>query len=122
MRHVVPWLAGWLAFFWLWLLLAGDWNRIAWIGAASCATVAATLGELARTRAAIDLRLPWRALAASWTALPRVLPDFAIVMLALLRRTHGRTHTRKTDVRGSRAVTNYAANLSPNAYVIAIDD
>ncbi|MDE3191960.1 MAG: hypothetical protein KGL94_14210 [Acidobacteriota bacterium] len=122
MRHVLPWLAGWLAFFWLWLLLAGDWNRIEWIGAASCATVAASLGELARTRAAVELRVPWRALAASRGALPRVLPDFAIVMWALVRPPRGRTHTRKTDVRGSRAWTNYAANLSPNAFVIDIDD
>lgn len=119
---MLPWLAGWLAFFWLWLLLAGDWNRIEWIGAGSCAAVAATLGEIARTRAGVSIGIPWPAIAASWNALPRVFVDFAIVMWALPRRPAGRTHTRKTDVRGSRAWTSYAANFSPNAYVIDIDD
>jgi len=121
-KHVLPWLAGWLAFFWLWQLLAGEWNRREWIAGAAAATVAATLGETARRVGGTRVRVPWSAVAASGNALPQVFVDFVIVMWALVRRKGGRVHTRKTDVHGSRAWINYAANFSPNAYVIDIDD
>jgi hypothetical protein len=127
-KHVLAWLVAWAALFWLWLLLAGDWNRIEWIGAASCATVAATIGEIARTRTGWEPRFPPAAVAASWNVVPQIFVDFGIVMWVLLRSVarrevvRGRVHTRKTDPRGSRAWTNYAAQFSPNAFVIDIDD
>ena len=40
MKHVLSWLAGWLAFFWLWQLLSGEWNHVEWIAGASAATLA----------------------------------------------------------------------------------
>ncbi|MEN3341080.1 MAG: hypothetical protein V7644_484, partial [Actinomycetota bacterium] len=67
MRHLIPWLATWLTLFWLWLLLAGEWNRQEWIAAASAAAVAATIGEVARTRAGVGVRVPARWLARAWT-------------------------------------------------------
>lgn len=115
MKHVLPWLAGWLALFWLWQLLAGEWNREEWIAGAAAATAAAAAGRFA-------LRVPWRAVAASGSVLPQVFVDFAVVMWALARRRGGRVHTRATDVRDSRVWINYAAQFSPNAYVIDIDD
>ena len=121
-RHALPWLLAWLALFWLWMLLVGEWNRQEWIAAAAAATVAATVGEIARTNARLLPRPAWRAVAASWTAFPQILADFAIVMWALPRRPVGTTHTRRTDPRGSRAWTSYAANFSPNAFVIDMDD
>jgi hypothetical protein len=121
-RHVLTWLAGWIAFFWLWQLLTGEWNHQEWVAGASAATVAATLGELARTLGDTRVRVPWRAVAASGNALPRVFVDFGIIMWALARRRGGRVHTRRTDVRDSGAWINYAAQFSPNAYVIDIDD
>jgi hypothetical protein len=45
------WTAWWLALFWLWLLLTGDWNRIELIGAACGAALAATIAELLRAAA-----------------------------------------------------------------------
>jgi hypothetical protein len=121
-KHALPWLAGWLAFFWLWQLLAGEWNHQEWIAGAAGATVAATLSEVARTVGGTKVRVPWRAVAASGNALPQVFVDFAIVMWALARRKGGRVHTRATNARDSRAWINYAANFSPNAFVIDIDD
>jgi hypothetical protein len=121
-RHALSWVVGWIALFWLWMLLVGEWNHQEWIAAASAATVAATVGEIARTSARTLPRPPWRAIAASWSALPQVFVDFAIVMWALPRRQAGRTYTRATDPRGSRAWTSYAANFSPNAYVVDMDD
>lgn len=122
MRHVLYWLLGWVAFFWLWQLLTGEWNHQEWIAGASAATVAATVGEIARSLSGVSLSVPPRALAATPPALLQILVDFAIVMWAIPRRTRGRVHTRKTDVRDSRVWTAYAANFSPNAYVIDIDD
>lgn len=121
-KHVLPWLAGWFALFWVWQLMSGEWNRREWVAGAAAAALAATAGELARARAQVSMRPPWRAIAASWSVIPQVFVDFAIVMWALVRRRPGRTHTRRVDTRGSRAWTSYAANLSPNAYVIDMDD
>ena len=122
MKHVLPWLAGWLAFFWLWQLLSGEWNHQEWIAGASAATVAATIGEVARRLGRARLGLPMRSLSATPGALVQVFVDFGIVMWALPRRSRGRVHTRKTDVRDSLVWTSYSANFSPNAYVIDIDD
>ena len=51
MKHVRAWALAWVVLWWLWVLLAGEWNRAEWIAAAGAATIAATLGEIARTRA-----------------------------------------------------------------------
>jgi multisubunit Na+/H+ antiporter MnhE subunit len=121
-KHVLPWLAGWLALFLLWQLLAGEWNRREWIAGAAAAALAAAGGELARSLSGIRLGAPARALLAVPRALVQVFADFSLVMWALPRRSRGRVHTRRTDVRGSRSWTAYVANLSPNAFVIDVDD
>jgi len=123
-KHVLPWLAGWLALFCLWQLLAGEWNHQEWVAGASAATLGAAILAVARGVSDIDHRIPWRAVAASWSALPQVFVDFAIVMWALARRKRGTTYTRMRvrDTGGGRAWVNYAANFSPNAYVVEIDD
>jgi multisubunit Na+/H+ antiporter MnhE subunit len=133
-RHAVAWAAWWLALFWLWLLLAGDWNRIEWIAAACAATVAATVGELARASAGVRARVPLRWVARAWTVPAMVVVDFGILLLAL-----GASLLRREVVRGSfrwrpfpgtarearspgvRAWATLAATYSPNAYVIDID-
>lgn len=114
-KDVLPWLAGWLALFWLWQILSGEWDVTEWVAGAAAATIATAVGRTA-------IRVPWRAVAASGNALPQVFVDFAIVMWALVQRRRGRVHTRRTDVHGSCAWINYAANFSPNAFVIDIDD
>jgi hypothetical protein len=130
------WCLWWFAFFWLWLLLTGDWNRIELIGAACGAAVAATLAELVRAAARQSLRLPLGWLWATALVLPIVLADFGIVMWALLRSlrerrvVRGAFITRPFDAgprttpagRAHRAWTVLVAGFSPNAYVIDIDD
>jgi multisubunit Na+/H+ antiporter MnhE subunit len=129
-KHVLPWLATWLALFWLWLLLAGDWNRIEVIAAACAAAVAATIGEIARSRAGVTPRIPLRWIARAWTVPHQVVIDFGIVTAALLRSV-----AKRKVVRGEfhahsfptgeglavRAWAAWAANFSPNAYVVEID-
>jgi hypothetical protein len=121
LTRLVAWTAWWLALFWLWLLLTGDWNRIELIGAACGAAVAAAIAELVR--------------AAARQLLPVVFADFGIVIWALLRSlacrrvVRGALVTRnfaagpKTTPRGQahRAWTVLLAGFSPNAYVIEIE-
>jgi hypothetical protein len=133
-RHLLPWLAFWLALFWLWMLLAGEWNRQEWIAAASAATVAATVAEIARTRAGVHLRVPLRWVAQAWSVPVMVVVDFGIVMWALavslLRREVVRGAFRAhefpaggTDPQSAavRAWVGLVATYSPNAYVVDLE-
>jgi hypothetical protein len=129
-KHVLPWLALWLALFWLWLLLSGDWNQIEWIAAASGATVAATLGEIARTRAGVAPRIPLRWVGRAWSVPHQIVVDFGIVTWALLRSAARRRIVRGEfrahpfpahEGPGVRAWAVYAAQFSPNAYIVEID-
>jgi hypothetical protein len=127
-KHVVAWLAMWVALWWLWLLLAGEWNRDEWIAATAAATVAATLGELARTRTGVRVRIPLRRATAVLSVPHRVVVDFALVMWALARRREGVFRTveppaKGRDARsvGTRVWAGFVANLSPNAYVVELD-
>jgi hypothetical protein len=130
------WSAWWLALFWLWLLLAGDWNRIELIGAACGATAGATLAEAVR----IAARRPLLVVPAHLRTVARVpavvVADFGVLMWALVRSlahrriVRGAFITRSFDAgatttpRGQahRAWTIWLAGLSPNAYVIEIDE
>ncbi len=129
-RHLAWWVGAWLALFWLWLLLAGDGNQIEWIGAACAAAVAATAGELARSRARVEPRIPLRWVARAWTVPAMILVDFGILVWALLASIARRRVARgrllahgfpSGEGPGVRAWAAYAANFSPNAYVVDID-
>jgi multisubunit Na+/H+ antiporter MnhE subunit len=130
----VRFVAGWIALFWGWLLLVGEWNRTEWIAASVVATVAGGLGEVAARRARVRPSLPSRWIARAWSVPHMVVVDFAIVMWALgaslVRRevVRGRFVRRDfpvvgTDPRsqGIRAWAAVAATFSPNAYVVDLD-
>lgn len=134
MKHVVAWLAWWLALFWLWFLLVGEWNRQELVAAAAAATIAASLAELARVRTGFHGRLPSRAVADVPQALGMVVVEFGIVAWALLasvarrRVVRGELVSRRlergTDAArgvGPRAWTALASSYSPNAYVIDVE-
>ena len=130
MKHVVPWLAWWLALFWLWMLLVGEWNHVEWIAAALAAAVAASLAEFARVRAGFAPRLSVRGLALLPKALGMVFVDFGIVVWALAvsvarrRVVRGELVSRESAVGegvGARAWTVLVAAYSPNAYVVDLD-
>ncbi len=133
MKHVLAWVAWWVALFWLWLLLAGEWNRIEWVAAASAATIAASVAELARARTSFSARVPARALADLPPVLLAVLVDFGIVVWVLLasvaRREVVRGSFRERELSrredatgvGPRAWVALAASYSANAYVLDID-
>ena len=134
MKHVLPWLAWWVALFWLWLLLVGQWNREQVVAAAIAATIAAFVAELARTRTGLSAPLPLRLLADVPPALGMVVVDFGILSWALLagsarrRIVRGELVSRErppgswvTRDAGPRAWTVLVASFSPNAYVVDVD-
>lgn len=134
MKRLRAWLVVWVGLWFLWLLLAGEWNRIEWVAAACGATVAATIGEIARTRAQASARVPLSWIGRSASAIPMVFVDFAILVWALLASV-----ARREIVRGSfrshefpvggggatavgvRAWVEVVATYSPNAYVVEIE-
>jgi hypothetical protein len=134
MKHVIAWVAWWLALFWLWLLLAGEWNEQEWVAAATAATIAATVAEFARVRTGFAARVPLRDLADLPQALGMVVIDFGIVVWALLvsiarqRVVRGKLISRELEggsavarAIGPRAWAVLVASYSPNAYVVDLD-
>ena len=134
MKHVLPWLAWCVALFWLWLLLVGEWNREQVVAAAIAATIAAFVGEFARTRTRLSAPLPLRLLADVPQALGMVVVDFGILAWALLagvarrRIVRGELVSRElprgswaTQGTGPRAWTMLVASFSPNAYVVDVE-
>ncbi len=133
MKHVAFWVGWWIALFWLWILLAGEWNRQEWVAAAAAAAIGATFGEVARVLVGVSPALPRQALADAPQALAMVVVDFGIVVWALFaslaRRQVVRGEFRSnrlvpvTRVRtpGLRAWTAFLASFSPNAYVVEIE-
>jgi len=127
-RHIRSWLAFFVALWWLWLLLVGEWNRYEWIAATAAAAVAATIAEIARAAAGVHARIPLTWLRRGWSAFLVVFSDFAIVMLALARRPSGTFRRRAAPAEGDdpdsvgiRVWTSLLADYSPNAYVIELE-
>jgi multisubunit Na+/H+ antiporter MnhE subunit len=127
-RHVAPWILSFVALFWFWMLLVGEWNQIELIYAACVAAFAATIGEWARSVAGVRFQVPWRPLIGLPSALGMVLVDFGIAIAALARRHRGRFVVRESQaIRegdlgvGDRAFSTLVANYSPNAYVVDVN-
>jgi hypothetical protein len=133
-KHVLAWAAWWLALFWLWFLLVGEWNREEVVAAALAAALAASLAELARVRTGFAARVPLRGLADLPKVLGMVFVDFGIVVWALLvsvaRRRVVRGEFISREIEGGSAVTRavgprawkvLVASYSPNAYVVDLD-
>ena len=86
MKHLVVWAVWWVALFFLWLLLVGQWNREQVVAAAIAATLAGGAAEFARSRTGFAAAFPVRALADVPQALGMVVVDFGILVWALLPR------------------------------------
>jgi multisubunit Na+/H+ antiporter MnhE subunit len=128
------WLLAWVALFWLWMLLVGEWNRDELVAAALAATVAATVGVAAWTAGGLRFRIPVRWVSRAALLPARVALDFGIVMWVLLRslvlrrRVHGRFRARDFAAGGDdpasfgiRAWATLLTTLGPNTYVVDID-
>lgn len=117
------WVLWWIALWWLWMLLVGEWNRIEWVAAAGAATLGATLAELLRSSGRVRLGVPLERLRHLPAAFLQVFVDFGILAVALVRRSEGRYLAREFAPGGGpfNAWTVWIAGLSPNAYVVDVD-
>lgn len=127
MRILVAWLAWWFLLFALWLAYVGVFAVTESAVGAGAAAIGATAAEVVRaqglTRFRVEPRWLLRLLRVPWD----VLVQFGIVTLALLRRArpHGRLKTVSFPPRetaGSRALAAWADTISPNDYVLDIED
>jgi hypothetical protein len=124
-RHVAAFLLGFLATWWLWQLLTGEWSKYEWIGGACAGVAAAAIGELAASRTQAHSAPPWAILAAAPMALAMVFADFVTVMGALVRRREGvfrETDFGHPDTEDFRAWATIVGDYSPNAYIVDITD
>jgi len=123
---VVVWFA---AFWWLWMLLVGEWNHVEWIAATVAASVATAIFELMRSRVNAVARVPFAWVRTAAAVPHQIFLDFGIITLTLLRpRATGvyRAHpfaatTDEADDVGARAWADWVANFSPNAVALDID-
>ena len=125
MKHAAAFLLFFVALWWLWQLLSGEWSHYEWIAAAGGAVVAAVLAEVAVSRTNGRARFPLAILRAAPQAFAMVFADFATVMVALPRRQRGvvrRTKFRYPDDEPHRTWAAIVGDWSPNAYVIDIAD
>ena len=123
MAHVRAWICFFVAFWWLWMLLVGEWNHIEWIAASGAAGAAATLAELARARGHVRSGVSLRRLMELPLVAVMIFADFALLVAALVRRRRGTFQTRSAhhaETPGDRAWTSVVATYSPNAYVIEL--
>jgi multisubunit Na+/H+ antiporter MnhE subunit len=124
-RHARAIAAWWVALFFLWILLVGQWNRVELLAAVSAAFVAACAAEAGRAHAGVGARVPFSLLAQAAMVPVMVVADFGVLAWALVRRRRGVFRTKQSSVSregpGARAVAALLATYSPNAYVVEFD-
>jgi hypothetical protein len=128
MARPVAWLS-WLAgLFGLWLLLVGTVQEVELVAGLCAAALGATVAEVIRSQGLLRYRVQWRWLRLLWKPLARVVPDFFLVLSALVRRSDGRFQTLEFPAGGERAVDAgrrafaiVGTSLAPNRLVVDID-
>jgi multisubunit Na+/H+ antiporter MnhE subunit len=135
MRTLARFALWWLALFFWWLLIQGDYNRIEKVAASCAAALGAAIAVRVRSgeRAEIRLEGRWvlRTLRVPW----QVVREFGIVTL-FLGRTLARRRTPRTGgfrtlefptggarpaERGRRVLAALAMTYSPNSYVVELE-
>jgi len=118
-RHVLPRLASWIALFWFWLLIVGEWNGEQLVAAAVAASVGSAFG----------LYWSFSPVRGAWSVPIAIVVDFALIMWALVRSALRREIVRGAFVRrrcqidgaDARAWIGLVASYSPNAYPVGFD-
>jgi hypothetical protein len=126
-RVVLAWALWWSLLFALWLAYVGVLASPESAVGAGAAAIGATMAEAVRAQGLMRFQIEPRWLLRSLRVPWDVLVQFGIVTLALLRRErpHGRLKTVPFPPRataGSRALAAWADTLSPNDYVLEIED
>jgi len=128
MTRVAAWLSWFAALLVLWLVLVGTVQDVERIAGLCAAALGASAAEIMRSQGLLGYRVEWRWLRLAWKPLLRVVPDFFVVLFALVRPTTGRFRTiefptggtRDVDA-GRRAFIVIAPSLAPNSLVVDAD-
>lgn len=125
MKRAAAFLFFFVALWWLWQLLSGEWSRYEWVAGAIAGVIAAALAVLAVSRTSGTAPFPLAVLKGAPSAFGMVFVDFCIVMFALVQRRKGVVRNTKFPHPDTEAYRTWAAivgDWSPNAYVIDISD
>ena len=129
MRRVAAWLSWFAGLLVLWLLLVGTVQYVERIAGLCAAAVGATGAEIVRSQGLLRFRVEWRRLRFVWRPLLRVVPEFLLVLAAVVRRPQGRFRSIEFPTGGERAVdagrrafAAVAGSLAPNRLVVDVDE
>ena len=128
MRPVAAWLFWFAALLALWLLLVGAIDDVELVAGICAAAVGAIATAVVRSQGLLGFRVELRRLRRVWRPLLQVVPDFLLLMAALVRRRAGTFRTLDFPVGGERAVDAgrralavVAPSLAPNRLVVDVD-
>ena len=133
--RVVLWLS-WFAVFWIaWMLLVGVWVLQEMVAGLVAAASAASVAELVRVQDIRRFRPRLRWVLRAYRLPPLILSDSFIVLRALLRHVTGKQRIdgafrafkhpvggQDGRAAGRRALLNAAISVTPNTYVVGIDE
>jgi multisubunit Na+/H+ antiporter MnhE subunit len=132
MRTLGWWMLAWVALGALWLLYQGEWNAITIYAAVSAGALSLVVALLlVRKRTLPAARLEWRWFTRAAQVPWKVVREFALITLFLVRRPRRQGEFREVPFptggarpaeRGRRAWVALATGYSPNSYVVDVDE
>ena len=128
MTRLAAWLSWSGGLFVLWLLLVGTVQDVELIAGLCAAAVGATAVEVVRSQRLLRFRVERQWLWLVRRPLRRVVPDFFVVLSALVRPSRGRFRRIEFPTGGERAVDSsrrafavLGPSLAPNRLVVDVD-
>jgi Na+/H+ ion antiporter subunit len=128
MRRLGAWLSWFALLFGLWLLLVGTVQDVELIAGLCAGALGATAADVVRSLGLLRFRVEWRWLRLAWRPLLCVVPEFFLVLAALVRRPRGRFRTIEFPTGGERAADSgrrafvvLASSLAPNRLAVDLD-
>jgi hypothetical protein len=127
-RRAATWGAWYIGLLALWLLMVGTIQGVELIAGLCAAAIGGAATEVVRSQGLLRFRVQWRWLRLTWKPIGRVIPEFLLLLAALIRPRRGRF--RKLDFpaggeravdAGRRAFAVWAGSLAPNRLVVDVD-
>jgi hypothetical protein len=128
MRRAAAWLSWFAGLIVLWFLFVGTVQDVERIAGVCAAAIGATAVDVVRSQGVLGFRVERRWLQQTWKPVLRVVPEFLLLMGALVRRPRGSFRTldfpaggeRHVDA-GRRAFAVIVSSLAPNRLVVDVD-
>ena len=122
---MLSWFVGLFA---LWLLFVGTVQDVELVAGLFAAAIGAGAVEVVRAQRLLGFRVERRWLRLGWKPLVRVVPEFLLLMAALVRRSRGTFRELDFPVGGERAIDAGrrafavgAGSIAPNRLVVDVD-